>query len=349
MDPEIPPAQSHRFEPRAARAMADMFDDVSGRYDLLNRLMTLGRDGAWREAMWAGVPEDAHAVLDLCTGSGVSLSGLRRPGRLVMGMDVSLAMLNLAAEEQGRTGWAPRLACADAFHLPLRDASLDAVTVAFGVRNLRPRESALAEMARVLRPGGVLSVLEATAPGGGAFAPFHRFWLRHGVPALGHLSPDPSAYHYLSDSIVEFGDGRAFESALAAAGFELVESRPFMLGAARLWVAERRPRPGEGLASRPSALQDARAPHPGRGEMPHFSGSPTSEWRMWSLASALTSAALTVALAWGTAAFFNERSRLPLEPWQERGLEVLLLGGTAGFLLRSIALTLRAFGPRPRR
>ena len=70
-----------------------MFDDVSGRYDLLNRIMSLGQDRAWREAMWRGVPEDAHAVLDLCTGSGVSLPGLRRPGRRVLAIDVSLRML----------------------------------------------------------------------------------------------------------------------------------------------------------------------------------------------------------------------------------------------------------------
>ncbi len=149
MTSETPPDPGGRFEPRAARAMAEMFDDVSGRYDLLNRLMTLGRDDAWRAAMWSAVPEDARAVLDLCTGSGVSLGGLRRPGRLVMGIDVSFAMLAMAADREGRSGWAPRLGCADAFHLPLRARALDAVTVAFGMRNLRPRAAALAELARV--------------------------------------------------------------------------------------------------------------------------------------------------------------------------------------------------------
>ena len=104
---------SERFEPHASRAMASMFDDVSGRYDLLNRFMSLGQDAAWREAMWLGVPEGARTVLDLCTGSGVSLTGLRRPGRLVLGMDVSLRMLEVARDQQGSAGWAPRLACAD--------------------------------------------------------------------------------------------------------------------------------------------------------------------------------------------------------------------------------------------
>src|SRR6185369_4402283 len=89
-----------RFRPHAAQPMAEMFDDVSGRYDLLNTLLSMGQDRAWRRAMWREVPARARAVLDLCTGSGVSLPGLRRPGRLVIGVDVSLRMLERAAESQ---------------------------------------------------------------------------------------------------------------------------------------------------------------------------------------------------------------------------------------------------------
>jgi demethylmenaquinone methyltransferase / 2-methoxy-6-polyprenyl-1,4-benzoquinol methylase len=348
MTSEIPPEQSGRFEPRAARAMADMFDDVSGRYDLLNRLMTLGRDDSWRREMWAAVPESARAVLDLCTGSGVSLPGLRRPGRLVLGMDVSFGMLEVAADEQGRSGWAPRLACADAFHLPLRDGALDAITVAFGVRNLRPRGAALAEMARVLRPGATLSVLEATAPAPGPLAPFHRAWLLHAVPLLGRLSPDPSAYRYLAESIFEFGDGRAFEAALDEAGFDVRERRGFLLGATHLWVATRRAPAGEGLAVPPSAVQDASGGARGRGEMPQPSDRREGEWRTWASASALTSALLTLALGYGAWSYYNMRADLPLEPWQHKGLEVLLVGGTLGWLVRSVLLALRARGRRPR-
>src|SRR6266702_2217307 len=120
-----------RFRPHAAREMAAMFDQVSPRYQLLNRLMTLGQDRSWRGAMWRAVPERARAVLDLCTGDGASLEGLRRPGRLVLGVDVSLAMLDQAAARYGGHGWSPRFACADAFRLPLRAGSLDAATIAF--------------------------------------------------------------------------------------------------------------------------------------------------------------------------------------------------------------------------
>jgi demethylmenaquinone methyltransferase/2-methoxy-6-polyprenyl-1,4-benzoquinol methylase len=129
----FPAARDH-----AVRELAGMFDDVSGRYDLLNSMMTLGQDRAWRAAMWRAVPQAAGVVLDLCTGSGVSLGGLRRPGRTLLGVDASLRMLELAADEHGPWGWAPRLACADAFRLPFRDGALDAVTIAFGMRRNWP-------------------------------------------------------------------------------------------------------------------------------------------------------------------------------------------------------------------
>src|SRR4030095_520082 len=115
---------------RAARPMAEMFDDVSGRYDLLNRVMSLGLDASWRQAMWGAVPEEPAGVLARGTVSGVSLRGVRRPGRLVIGADVSLRMLEVASERERRTGWGPRLVCADALRLPLAGPSGDAGTIA---------------------------------------------------------------------------------------------------------------------------------------------------------------------------------------------------------------------------
>ncbi len=139
------------------------------------------------------------------TALGEPLEGLLRPGRLVLGVDASLGMLEIAAADYETWGWGPRLACADVFRLPLRDGAADAIAIAFGMRNLRPRAEALAEMARVLAPGGTLAVLEATAPRRGFLAPFHAFYARHVIPLLGRLSPDPAAYRYLSESIFEFG------------------------------------------------------------------------------------------------------------------------------------------------
>jgi demethylmenaquinone methyltransferase/2-methoxy-6-polyprenyl-1,4-benzoquinol methylase len=266
----------------------------------------------------------------------------------VLGVDVSLGMLEAAREQLGAQGWAPRVACADAFHLPLRDSSVDAVTVAFGVRNLRPRGTALAEIARVLRPGGTLAVLEAAAPAPGPFAPFHRFHLRHVVPLLGRLSADPSAYRYLGESILEFGSGPEFERDLDGAGFEGGPSRSFLLGASRLWVATRRPRPGEEPAGRPISLQAARTGAGDPRDLPHPRAPLEREWRWWTGAQVAISAALLGALMWGLAKYANTIGRIDLEPWQRAGGWLLLGGGAVAFAVRTVLLALRFLGPRPR-
>ena len=342
MPPPVPQDAPGRFAPHAAREMASMFDDVSGRYDLLNRLMTLGRDRAWRAEMWRAVPEASRTVLDLCTGNGVSLPGLRRPGRLVLGIDVSFAMLAQALERFGRIGWAPRLVAADAFRLPLRAACVDAITIAFGVRNLRPRREALEEIARVLRPGGTLAVLEATAPGSGWFAPLHSFHLRHLVPLAGRLSPDPSAYGYLSRSIFEFGSGSEFERDLDSAGFDVTGRRAFLMGATRLWVGRRRALESAG------ALHNASFPVVRAGEMPQSSTAREREWRWWVGAQLATSIAVLAALIYGSWTYRQVSVDLPLPPWQRGGLGALLVVGILGFVARTAVLAARLLGPPQR-
>jgi demethylmenaquinone methyltransferase/2-methoxy-6-polyprenyl-1,4-benzoquinol methylase len=330
-----------RFNPKASREMASMFDGVSGRYDLLNRVMTLGQDSAWREAMWQRVPAAAYRVLDLCTGSGVSLQGLCRPGRTVLGMDVSLAMLQVAAADSVPSGWAPRLACADGFRLPLRNGVLDAVTVAFGIRNLRPRAEALAEISRVLAPGGRLVVLEAAAPAPGPLAPFARWWIRHAIPFAGRLSSDPTAYRYLSQSIFEFGSGPEFEADLDAAGFRRVESRSFLFGAARLWVAESSSVLGQNPAVRPLPVRSARRTP---GDLAQGDGHPDrapGEAGVWRLAQAITSLTLSAAFVWALIVWLKVRHDLPLSPPQRFVAWVLIVGGLVVFAVRSAVQFLR--------
>lgn len=313
-----------------------MFDDVSGRYDFLNRVMTLGQDTAWREALWRQVPGSAHRVLDLCTGSGVSLGGLRRPGRTVLGVDVSLAMLRVAARERLDGGWAPRLACADAFQLPLRDGSLDAVTVAFGMRNLRPRREALAEVARALAPGGRLIVLEAAAPAAGPLAGFARAWIRHAIPLAGRLSPDPSAYRYLAESILDFGSGAEFEADLGAAGFRILADRSFLFGTARLWAAERGPVLGQKPTERADSVHVATRDPGETAHAVHESSGSALEASAWRLVRAVTSTALAASLAWALAVWVNVNAGLPLSPPQRFGGWVLLVGGLVVFGARSV-------------
>lgn len=341
-----PPPRPAVIAPHGAREMAEMFDGVSGRYDLLNRIMTAGRDASWREAMWREVPDEARAVLDLCAGSGASLTGLRQPGRLVLGVDASPRMLRQARALHGRTGWAPRLVCADAFRLPLGSGAVDCVTIAFGVRNLRPAAPALAEMRRVLSPDGLLVVLEALAPGRGPLAPLHRFYLRRMIPLAGRWSSDPSAYEYLSRSILEFGSGPEFEGELAGAGFAIVARRSFLFGATGLWVA----RPAGAAAGRAAAdaVQAARMGESARGRMPTRAARRAGEWRWWTGIQLVISLSILLGLASALASFAKWSGDMPLDSWQRRAMLVLLLMGIAAFAIRSIVLALRITGPPPR-
>src|SRR5262245_38090751 len=321
--------------------MASMFDDVSGRYDFLNAVMTLGQDGAWREAMWRRVPAGAHRVLDLCTGSGVSLTGLRRVGRTVLGVDVSLGMLHAAANALAQGGWSPRLACADAFALPLRSHSLDAITIAFGIRNLRPRRTALVELARVLKPGGRLVVLEATAPASGPLAPFARAWIRHGIPLVGRLSPDPTAYRYLSESIFEFGPGASFEADLDGVGFRRLGARSFLLGSTRLWVAETDSGVGQKATVTPELVRSAtRASGDSTLRDPSHDAQ-RAERDLWRLLQAITSTGLALALGWALAVWVNMHADLPLSPAQRLAGWVLIIAGVAFFSVRGVVQWLR--------
>jgi demethylmenaquinone methyltransferase/2-methoxy-6-polyprenyl-1,4-benzoquinol methylase len=326
--------------------MASMFDDVSRRYDLLNAVMTFGQDSAWREAMWRRVPAEARTVLDLCTGNGVSLGGLRRPGRTVLGIDVSLGMLRGAAETHEDGGWSPRLACADAFALPLRARTLDAVTVAFGIRNLRPRHAALAEIARVLKPGGRLVVLEAAAPAPGPLAPLARGWIRHAIPLAGRLSPDPSAYRYLSQSIFEFGSGPEFEADLVAAGFTRLESRSFLFGATRLWVAESGSPVGQKDAAEREPVRSARSRSGGMTQHDSSRTAAAAERETWRLLQAITSTALAAALAWALVAWVKVRHDLPLTPPQRVVGWVLIIAGLVVFGVRGTVQWLRWWAAR---
>lgn len=343
--PETP--ESERFAPRASRSLGGMFDDVSGRYDLLNRLLTLDQDKSWRRAVWDAVPEDARVVLDLCTGSGVSLEGLRRPGRLVIGLDVSLGMLEEATRLLRAEGWAPRLVCGDAFRLPFPDHSIDAVTVAFGIRNLRPTKDAAIEIARVLRPGGSFVILEATAPAPGALAPFHRFHLRHVVPLLGRLSADPSAYRYLSQSILAL-EASDLERDLAAAGFTTHDRRAFLLGASRLWSVRAKSPTGQESTGGTPGPQNARPIPADRAKAPRPGAPPAEEWRIWTGAQLAVSAALTIAMGYGLWVFVKFGDDLPLAARHRVMAVGLLVLGSVAFLLRTVVLLLR-FSSAPRR
>jgi demethylmenaquinone methyltransferase/2-methoxy-6-polyprenyl-1,4-benzoquinol methylase len=228
------------FDRRPDR-LGSMFSTISWRYDFLNALMSLGQDGAWRRRLAAAIPPGAR-VLDLCCGSArSSVPAFARSGRTVIGVDVSFAMLarGAAYAREHRAQFAP--VHADGFRLPFRDGTFDVVTAAFGLRNLVPLDQAAREIQRVLVPGGRFLALDSVAPAGGAFAPFHAAYLKHMVPLLGRLSPDPNAYRYLSESIFDFGPPREVARRLEDAGFAApVTVNTLLLGAVALFAAAAR-------------------------------------------------------------------------------------------------------------
>ncbi|HZV48757.1 MAG TPA: ubiquinone/menaquinone biosynthesis methyltransferase [Candidatus Dormibacteraeota bacterium] len=194
-----------------------MFDRIAGRYDLLNTVLSFGADARWRRrAARAARPEGAGRVLDVACGSGRLALELRRlaPGGLVVGLDFSRRMLEVAAS----TAPGPRYLCGDALRLPFPEQTFEAVTVAFGLRNLADAEAGLREMLRVLRPGGRAVVLEFVRPGPGPLGRAYRAYLRHLLPRVGGwISGDAGAYRYLSDTVDAYlAPGELVELAAAA-------------------------------------------------------------------------------------------------------------------------------------
>ena len=215
-----------------------MFGRIAHRYDLLNRTLSLGRDVSWRKTVARRVEsERPECVLDICTGTGDLALAINET--LVFGADFCLPMLAIARDKAASRGRSLPLCAADALCLPLDDASVDVVTVAFGIRNFADLEAGLAELVRVLRPGGTLLVLEFSRPRG-PLAPLLGWWLRNVPPRVGRVvSGDPEAYQYLPDSVGSFAEGREVCRALASAGLGDIEAQSLTGGVASLYQGRR--------------------------------------------------------------------------------------------------------------
>jgi demethylmenaquinone methyltransferase/2-methoxy-6-polyprenyl-1,4-benzoquinol methylase len=201
-----------------------MFDRIAGVYDLMNSAMTAGLHHEWRDrAVDVARVGPGSDALDVCCGTGDLTFALRErigPDGRVVGCDFSEPMLDVARDKAGDRGLGVEFASADALDLPYGDASFDAVTIGFGARNLADLERGLAEMARVLRPGGRLAILEITRPQREPLASFYSLWFDRVVPWLGVFAGDPDAYSYLPDSVRSFPEPRDLAAMIDQAGFE---------------------------------------------------------------------------------------------------------------------------------
>lgn len=211
-----------RGDERFAGEVNTMFDRISGVYDRMNRVMTAGLDRTWRSraADRAALEPGQHA-LDLCCGTGdlaFELADRVGPGGEVVGADFSNPMLDLARQKTGiRSG--VRFEWADALALPYDDESFDAVTIAFGARNLADLDLGLSEMKRVLKPGGRLVILEITQPSRQPLKSFFGLWFDRAVPILGKAAGDPAAYEYLPESVRSFPTADRLAEKMADSGF----------------------------------------------------------------------------------------------------------------------------------
>jgi demethylmenaquinone methyltransferase / 2-methoxy-6-polyprenyl-1,4-benzoquinol methylase len=223
--------ESGRLEPESVRGM---FDRIAPVYDVMNRVMTAGLDRRWRRLAVAEVVWPGDRVLDACCGTGdLAVEAERRGGRVV-GLDFSERMLERARKKSGAIEWVQ----GDALALPFEDGAFDAATVGFGVRNLADLGAGLRELARVLKPGGKLAVLEITRPRG-ILRPFFRLWFDGVVPLLGRVLPGGEAYTYLPASVRRFPGPDDLTSLLEDAGFEDVRYRLLGGGIVALHVGTR--------------------------------------------------------------------------------------------------------------
>jgi demethylmenaquinone methyltransferase / 2-methoxy-6-polyprenyl-1,4-benzoquinol methylase len=202
-----------------------MFDRIAPGYDVMNRLMTAGLDRRWRRETATAVVRPGDRVLDVCCGTGDLAIAARRAGGEVTGLDFSERMLDRARHKAPEIDWVR----GDALGMPFEDGSFDAVTMGFGLRNLEDERRGLAELRRVLEPGGRLGVLEITRPRG-PLALFYRVWFDGLVPLAGKVLPGGAAYAYLPASVRRFPSPDSLAGLMRDAGFADVRIRLFAGG-----------------------------------------------------------------------------------------------------------------------
>ena len=221
-----------------------MFDKISGNYDGLNRVISFGIDVKWRKKVIALVEvTQPEAVLDIATGTGdLAISLAETNAKKIIGLDISEGMLAVGRKKIAAKKLSERIQMvqADSEALPFDDNSFDAITVAFGVRNFEYLEKGLAEIYRVLKPGGLFVVLETSVPTKFPFKQGYNFHSKVMLPIIGKLfSRDKVAYSYLSESAASFPYGEKFNNILRKTGFNNVEDKPQTFGVATIYTASK--------------------------------------------------------------------------------------------------------------
>ncbi len=220
--------------------VAEMFNNISKRYDFLNHFLSLGIDKIWRRKSVALLREiKPQRILDIATGTGdFAIALLKLKPAEVVGMDISEGMLQVGREKMKRKGFdkVVRMELGDSENLPFEDNYFDALTVGFGVRNFENLEKGLSEMLRVVRPGGKIIILEFSKPKRFPVKQSFNFYSKYLIPFFGRkISKDASAYAYLPESVKAFPEGADFEAILRKLGYQSVSSQLVSGGIATIY------------------------------------------------------------------------------------------------------------------
>ncbi len=226
--------------------IAGMFDAIARRYDLLNHVLSAGIDAYWRRRAVRSLNlSGREIVLDLCTGTAdfaIASTRGRRAARRVIGIDFAAEMLRVGASKLRRGGLSDRvaLARADAMRIPLAARSVDAVTVAFGIRNVEDTAACCRDIARVLKPDGRIAILEFAVPTRPVVRQIYLWYFQHVLPRIGRIvSRHNAAYAYLPASVRAFASPDEFVKILRQSGFASVSAAPLTLGIVTLYTARR--------------------------------------------------------------------------------------------------------------
>lgn len=221
--------------------VAEMFNNISKRYDFLNHFLSLGIDKLWRKKAVKQLKEiNPERILDIATGTGdFAISSLRLKPKEVIGVDISEGMLNVGKEKMKRKGYAKviKMHLGDSEELQFADNSFDAITVGFGVRNFQNLEKGLADMLRVLRPEGKAVVLEFSKPRRFPVKQLFGFYSQVIIPFFGkRISKDKRAYAYLPESVAAFPEGNEFLEIMKNVGYKKVKAIPVSGGIATIYT-----------------------------------------------------------------------------------------------------------------
>jgi len=224
--------------------VAEMFNNISHRYDFLNHFLSLGIDILWRKkAIKLLKADQPKQILDVATGTGdFAIEALALNPDRIVGVDISAGMLDMGKQKMKRKGvdHIIDMQMGDSEKLLFEDNTFDAAIVAFGVRNFENLKKGLSDMHRVLKPGGKTVIIEFSRPRSFPMKQLYNFYFKSILPIIGKLiSKDQSAYTYLPESVDAFPDGQQFVDILSAVGYKKIECRPLTFGISSIYIGQK--------------------------------------------------------------------------------------------------------------